>query len=153
MKNKELALKLLIVLLLCFSVSCERDEACDASTKKVNFPLKIKLVSPEGANLFNDDSFNPSLLKLTDTSNNDFAITFSQEASGEDTLIAFQAVNLGSVNFNYNNTDVNYVAFLDIITAIDNCEIKVKSYNVFSKTGDLICNCTIGNPLVISLDI
>jgi len=153
MKNNAITLKVLFLLFILFNVSCANDDTCYESSLPVNFPLKIKLISIGGENLLDDDNFNLSLLEITDSFNSSTERTFSQVEENGELLITFQAVNMDSANFEYDGEDKFYFGFHDIERQTVNCTTQVTNYKALRVNGDLVCDCSIEDILVITLDL
>jgi len=148
-------LKVLLLLVILFNVSCSSDDSCNNGDLEVNFPLKIKLASTTGQNLFNDASFNPSLLKITDPTISNDERSFSQITSNGETLILIQPLNMNSLNFEYDGVDKYYFGFDDgsIETETIDCTIQVLGYRASTSTGGLICDCSINDIFVVNFDL
>ena len=149
-------LKRVLLLLIIMNFSCGNNDDygnCNDSNIPVSFTIKVKLVSDAGENLFNDDDFDSSLLKLTDPSNFIIHRAFSQIIVDGDQLIEFKAHNMNSVNFVYDDENKFYFGFHDIITQTENCTISVVSYKALKLNGDLVCDCSTDDILVITLDL
>ena len=60
---------------------------------------------------------------------------------------------MDSVNFEYNNQDEFYFGFHDIERLTINCVIEVAKYTALTSNGSLVCDCSIGEVLIITLNI
>ena len=152
MKNN--TLKLLLLLLFLVNFSCNNDDdSCDDNIIPVDFTIQVKLLTEDGENLFNNSDFNISLLNLTDPTNLIASRAFSQITVNGEELISFDAQNMNAVNFVYDNENKFYFGFHDVINQTINCSIKVVNYKAKKLNGDLVCDCSSGDILVISLDL
>ncbi|AUC81875.1 hypothetical protein CW733_06935 [Lacinutrix sp. Bg11-31] len=134
--------------------SCNSDyDGCNDSDVPVNFNVKVKLISTSGDNLFNDNDFNVSLLKLTDLDSEITSRAFSQVTENGEELIEFDALNMSSVSFVYDGTEKFYFGFHDIQMETVDCTIRVASYKAKKLNGDLVCNCRVNDTLVITLGL
>ena len=145
-------LKVVFFLLLVTSFSCNNDDdSCNDSDIPVNFNVKVKLISTTGENLFNDINFDISLLKLSDPNSAIDNRMFSEITENGETLIEFDALDMSSVSFVYDGTEEFYFGFHDIQIETVDCTISVASYKVRKLNGDLLCDCTKGDVIVVTL--
>ncbi|WP_299254325.1 hypothetical protein [uncultured Lacinutrix sp.] len=145
-------LKVVFFLLIVTSFSCDNDDdSCNDSDVPVNFNVKVKLISTTGENLFNDSNFDISLLKLSDPNSAIDNRVFSEITENGEALIEFDALNMSSVSFVYDGTEKFYFGFHDIQMETVDCNIHVVSYKARELNGDLICDCTTGEVIVVTL--
>lgn len=145
-------LKVVLFLLLVTSFSCNNDDdSCNDSDIPVNFNVKVKLISTTGENLFNDNNFDVSLLKLTDPNSAVDNRVFSEIIENGEALIEFDALNMSSVSFVYNGTEKFYFGFHDIQMETVDCTMHVASYKAKKLNGDLLCDCTTGEVIIVTL--
>ena len=146
-------LRIVFLILFATNFSCSSDDTCSDDDLPVDFKVKVKLVSEDGENLLNDDDFDVSLLKLTDLSNAIVSRAFSQTIEDGIELIEFDALNMSSVSFVYDDENEFYFGFHDIIMETVNCTIQVSSYKAKKLNGDLVCDCNANTILVVTLDL
>ncbi|WP_452223060.1 hypothetical protein [Lacinutrix chionoecetis] len=153
MKYRLIVVKVLLLLVILLNFSCDSDDECDESLVTVEFAVKIKLVSTSGDNLLNDDDFDLALLKITDPTNSNLERSFSQLEENGVALIVFDALNMDSVNFEYDDENEFYFGFDDIKTQSIGCIVVVTNYKARKLNGDLICDCNVIEPLTVTLDL
>ncbi|WP_290697676.1 hypothetical protein [Lacinutrix sp.] len=148
------ALKIILLVFIFINFSCDNnDDNCVGTTIAADFTLKVKLVSETGANLFNDSNFDVSLLKLSDPFSENIEIPFMHITENGESLITFNGVDIDSVNFEYAGVDNFFFGFSDIQLQIVNCVLEVLSYKALRANGDLFCDCSLGDILVIPLNL
>ncbi len=138
------------LLLSIFIISCNSEDDCHEVVANLVI-LSVELNETNGMNLFDNENFDVSLLKIFPINNNNEELEFSTlQLEGKD-IIEFEYI--GDIVFNYNGENKSDLKFSNIQSESNDCGALTNFSFTAESNGQIICECDFNDRIEIKFDI
>lgn len=137
-----------IVTLILFSIfiSCNSEDDCHEVVANV-VSLKVQIIQTNGINLFENNDFDTSVLKILSSSDNSIEIDY---------IILGNIIELkytGNIIFNYNGENKTSLIFSNIESESNNCGAITSFKFTAESNGQFVCECDSNDLINVGFDI
>ncbi|GGI57994.1 hypothetical protein [Winogradskyella haliclonae] len=138
------------LLISTFIFSCNSEDDCEEVAANIVI-ISVKLNETNGVNLFDNENFDMSLLKIISLNDSSQELEFSTFELGGENIIEFEYI--GDIVFNYNGENKSDLKFSNTTSESNKCGAITNFSFIAASNEQTICECDSDDIINIEFDI